>query len=666
MKLNRLNSLLAASGLISVTLAGCVGGGGDAPASSAASVSVPVTVVDGAIKNAVVCLDKNSNGACDSGEPSGITDVDGKVTLVVSADDAGKYPVLALVGTDAIDKDNGPVTVPFALKAPADATAVVSPLTTLVQAHIEISNTTTAAAVAAVKEQLGVTSDPMADFTKGVDAASQQAGTLARLVVITKQEQVTATAGATASGGAALSAADIDAAVNARLLQLLPSLLAAATDPSVTAASTPAAKEAALLAAAQSVAAEAGLTKDNVGTVVAATKQTPTGESAAVDNAAGASLRWFSFTNINNYFIRAFVTSAEQAVVDANGKRHFSEYRASATNGVVLESGVDPAIANNYPRNQIYWTGSEWFDCPLTFVSDTTPWNAQGESESLFCKSFQSKTKRSARDIAGVKMIDLVKEIRAYPLADSAGNKFPAWGPNPSDAGVIAALADKAFPASSKLYYVTSTPLVNPDVYGTLASSVAKVFPAAIANGESAGCTTLRTTADSTTLQSDAATLDEMIARAPGTPCPNTVNTAVHGSANESWGPSTVGIGEVTVAPFSVPSNFYKNDVKRIRAAFGANNAVTYYSCLARATDNNPRNCTSIGTGTYSIEAQGDARVLRLGGAPAAAAGLPYSRIFVERGGKVYSGARDKPAVSNQLRLNGPAADSLLLALGIN
>src|SRR6185436_3616616 len=105
--------------------------------------------------------------------------------------DVGKYPVLALVGTDAVDKDNGPVMVPFALKAPADATDVVSPLTTLVQAHVESSGTTTAQAEAAVKEQLGVTGSLLADFTQATDAASVQAATLARLVVVTKQEQVT-------------------------------------------------------------------------------------------------------------------------------------------------------------------------------------------------------------------------------------------------------------------------------------------------------------------------------------------------------------------------------------------------------------------------------------------------------------------------------------------
>jgi hypothetical protein len=653
MKLSKLNLMLAASGLMSMALVGC-GGGSDAAAPTEAPVNVPVTVVDGAIQNAVVCLDRNANGACDAGEPTGKTNADGNVTLEVPAADAGKYPIVAIVGTDAIDKDNGPVAVPYTMKAPADAPAVVSPLTTLVQAHVETTNTTTAEAKLSVADQLGVSGDAlMADFTKANDAASLQAGTLARLVVVTKQEQVTATSGATGAGGSALSAAEIEAAVNARLLQLLPSLIVAASDPAVASAATPAAKEAALLAAAQAVAAEAGLTKDNIGAVVAVNQQAGTAESAA-DTGAGGTLRWLSFSNLQNYFIRAFESTAEQATVDANGKRHFTEWRESMVNGVLKESGAGGA--NDLPRNQIYWTGAEWFDCPLDFVSEATPWNAQGESESLFCKSFKSRNKRKARDIAGLSMADLVREIRAYPMTDTAG-KFSEWGPDPV---VHAATLDgKTFPAGSKLYYFTGTPLVNPDAYGTAASDIAKVFSPALVSGETAACAAFTANTQGT----EAATLEEVIAGAPGTPCVYTANPAVHGAKNESWGPTTVGIGDVTVAPFAVPSDWYRNDFKRYRASFGANHAVTYYECVVRADGTSVRNCSQIGTGTYSIEAKGDARVLRFANLPAI--GRNSDRILVERAGKVHYGSRDKLTVSNQLRLNLAAADALLAALGL-
>ncbi len=122
MKLGKLS--LALAGAAMLTVAGCGGGGGsDGGGGSPAPISmtaVPVTVIDGAIQNATVCLDKNNNGVCDAGEPSGKTNADGQVTLQIDSTDAGKYPVIAVVGTDAVDADTGAVPVPFTLKAPAD------------------------------------------------------------------------------------------------------------------------------------------------------------------------------------------------------------------------------------------------------------------------------------------------------------------------------------------------------------------------------------------------------------------------------------------------------------------------------------------------------------------------------------------------------------------
>lgn len=51
---------------------------------------MPITVIDGAIQNANVCLDKNNNGVCDPGEPSVKTDATGKVTLKVDNAELGK------------------------------------------------------------------------------------------------------------------------------------------------------------------------------------------------------------------------------------------------------------------------------------------------------------------------------------------------------------------------------------------------------------------------------------------------------------------------------------------------------------------------------------------------------------------------------------------------
>ena len=121
-KLKRLTLGVASVGLL--TLYGCGGGGGATTGGAlttgggAAQVDVPITVIDGLVEKAKVCLDKNNNGACDVGEPAGSTGADGKVTLKVDAADVGKYPVISFVEAGvAIDADTGPVTTSFTMKA---------------------------------------------------------------------------------------------------------------------------------------------------------------------------------------------------------------------------------------------------------------------------------------------------------------------------------------------------------------------------------------------------------------------------------------------------------------------------------------------------------------------------------------------------------------------
>ena len=270
--LKRVALAIAGAGLL--TIYGCGGGGG-----GTATTDVPVTVIDGAIKNATVCLDKNNNGACDSDEPSGQTDASGKVTLKVDPADVGKYPVLAVIGTDATDADTGPVPVAYTLKAPADKSAVISPLTSLVQTIIEGSGLSSAAAETQVKTETGINFSLFDDFTTASSADSKAAGTIARLVVITTQQQITAlvgTVGTTALDGAKITRQNLDKAIQKRLTERLANLKTAAADPAVLAATTPAAKEAALLTQAQSLASTSDLTTDSIATVVAVNNQVVT------------------------------------------------------------------------------------------------------------------------------------------------------------------------------------------------------------------------------------------------------------------------------------------------------------------------------------------------------------------------------------------------------
>lgn len=648
-------SIVAAAALLTA----CGGGSSNDPASPP-TVAQTISVIDGAIKGALVCLDANGNGACDSGETQGSTGADGSVTLTLPAADAGKYPVLALVGTDAVDADNGPVSTAYSLRAPADKPALVSPLTTLVLAQAEASGTGSDDAAKVLAEKLGLTSSLFADFSKATDDAGKLAGTLARMLVLTTQQQLVATADAKDKDGKALSATDRTLAIHQALLSKLEELASAATAPAVANAGTAQAKAEAIAAAATALVAASGITKDSVAAAVTAAKLPPAPDATNATPAAGSSLRWFSYADAQNYYFRQYKATAAQATV-VNGKRQFTEYREQSrgSGGNVTSYQQWGEGLNNWARNQVVWTGSEWFDCPTDFVHEATPWDAGGVSRSVYCKAYKSTNKRSARDIAGLKMADLVAEIRAYGLVDTEGS-FKAWGPDP------VAHADKLgsnFPAGSSLYYYAGADTAQPDRYNTaLNADLYLPFISAVANGVKADCDKV-SNSNFTQFLSTAKTLEEMIAAAPGKPCVYQTNAST-GEANEWWSQSTVNLGDVADAFVSASGNF-KSGVKDLRVSFAAGNLANYWLCLRRSSDNSVRNCTAAGSGSYRIEALGDARVLRLSGEPKVAATLGFVRTMVERDGRVWYGSRGRLSSNRQQRLNNIASDALFAALGM-
>ncbi len=173
-----------ATGLL---LSACGGGGSsdsDTPAVPTL-VDQTVAVIDGPIGGATVCLDLNDNDACDTGEPTATTAADGNATLTgLAAEVLAAHAVLALVPADAVDADHGVVGTAFQLKTPAGKPAVVSPLTTLVAAHIANAGGTAASADATLAEQLGLCGSLFDNCTVKSDATATQAVVLARLVVV--------------------------------------------------------------------------------------------------------------------------------------------------------------------------------------------------------------------------------------------------------------------------------------------------------------------------------------------------------------------------------------------------------------------------------------------------------------------------------------------------
>jgi acid phosphatase len=145
-------------------LSSCGGG-------SSTSASTSGIVIGSYFEKAKVCIDQNSNGACDAGEVSTVTDTLGRYTLAAPGD------VVAEIGTDAIQHEtNGSVALvgtKFVLRAPKEATGIVSALSERVVVKMK-AGANYDAALTQVASDLGVSKDKvLIDFNvKTGDAAA--------------------------------------------------------------------------------------------------------------------------------------------------------------------------------------------------------------------------------------------------------------------------------------------------------------------------------------------------------------------------------------------------------------------------------------------------------------------------------------------------------------
>jgi hypothetical protein len=634
--------LLSAAGVAAGLLAAC-GGGSDAPA----TVDVATTVLDGAIRNALVCLDKNDNGACDAGEPSARSDAAGAAVLKAAPDDAGgKYPLIALVGTDAVDADHGPVTQPFVLRAPADSPALITPLTTLVKAQVDATGLTTSEVDQSLRATLGVDASLLSNYAQaGGGAPSTTLATLARLVALIQQQaadELKANVGTPDTSGATMTSDDLARAVDRQVVLRLQDVAAALTSDAVRNAGDAAQLDAALsAAAAQLVASEV----DFDPAVVVGVAKLLAGPPAASPTGDTASLRWFTYTDAANWYFRVFESTAAQNTPDSNGNRHFTDKRKRNVAGTLEVWGTTPS----FTMNNVYWNGTQWFACTTDFEHPVTLVDADGDFVSRYCGAIVARSRRVEQDVSGRPLADVVRQIRASSLLDAEGD-YRFWGPDPANP----ALAGLSFPSGSSLSIYTRTDLAQPETYTATTANRIALFAPAVAAGDPAACTGTLTT-------SPATTLEETIARLAGTPCVFVPNAST-GPRNEGWWQSTVGLGSLVGAPNPLP--FYSAN-RLLRASFGANQSVTYYDCAQRASNSATLNCDAIGTGSYTIETLGDARVLRFAGLPAQTAPLASTRILVERGGSVWLGFVTKPRHDYSQRLNAVAADALFAPLGI-
>jgi hypothetical protein len=155
---------IALSAIFIASLAAC-GGGGGGGSTAVSGAALSGKVIDGPIAGATVCLDVNSNNACDTGEPTATTDATGNYTLPSYTDSTDGMQILAIVPAGAIDLDtNTAVTTGYVLMAPASNPSAVTPLTTLVSTQM-LANPSLSAASA---EQATIVTNRLSAQTSSV------------------------------------------------------------------------------------------------------------------------------------------------------------------------------------------------------------------------------------------------------------------------------------------------------------------------------------------------------------------------------------------------------------------------------------------------------------------------------------------------------------------
>ncbi|MEO5793892.1 MAG: hypothetical protein ABIP34_02360 [Rhodoferax sp.] len=651
---------LALSSAAIAALAACGGDGGDSASPVASTTTdVSVTVLDGPIKDALVCQDTNNDGVCASSEPHATTNADGVAIVTVATADKDKYPMLAIVTSAASDKDTGLVPTGFVLKTPAGKPALMSPLTTLVQNLVAQTGMAVDAAEAQLKLQTGITSSLFSSFAIA-DAApadgSVKPAALARMWVLTTQQQAQLVASANAVGTTAadgttvITQALLDAVVQKRVQELLSAIVAAL--PST-------ATEASMQTAAAALVASQGIQPAGVTTAVALYAQPA---ATGTPSVAGGSLNSLSFTSATNWTTKSNAWTAAQNSPAADGSTRWHEVHTALNGGSAPYSWG----AGSHPGSgsELHWSGTAWTGCPINFENTSSATNPNGHSPYNYCdgKELGEDYKTTSLSLDNQTMVSVLDQMKALGYS------------NLNVANAASVLGTATFPAGSRVRYTAGAALSTAVSYVQTPWEYIELYPMAVAAGKTDVNDT--TSACYQDVPSTAATsLDTVVATMTGTPCIQSAGTRPglngttlsSGPRNDWWGATSIQVGRIGSAPRHLQngqSATYYTTNTPIRASFAAGNVVKYYACQERF-DGSPRNCDPIGTGSYAIQTLGDARVLTFGGLPALDAQLGYVQAFVERGGQVYWGYQDKPKAWNGANLNLVAANALMAQLGM-
>lgn len=446
------------------------------------------------------------------------------------------------------------------------------------------------------------------------------------------------------------------------MLGSLPNIGAAAIDASLQGKTGTALRDA-IAALAAAVVAQNGPTVPEAVAAIGVGKLPPDPGSTAAP-APGATLAALRYNSASDWYMRSLQSTAADNTPDADGLVRFFDVRTRVD--AANPGGITWAFNNDYARaGDRYWNGTTWRTCDLGTRGTSTQRDASGRSSYNYCDGYEKGTTvRSAVDIAGQTLLSvLTSRIRTVP-GSASGVNFADWGP-----ADLSLLGSATFPEGSRLFYQTGTPSESALAYATRDIDRVGVFSQAVANGGDARSGTVACQNAGTEVLTTS--LDEMVARRPGRPCIFNQTSDANGSSlnpNEIWGLSTVSLGDVPngIALPAGTSNFYTTTA-RMRVSFtGTGNGTVYHECLQARSNGSPRNCTVVGTGTYTITTLGDGRVMTFNNLPASVERVTFTRVFVERGGLVYFGYRSRVGQSAaQVRLNLPAANAMLGQLGL-
>ncbi|WP_345775809.1 DUF1566 domain-containing protein [Vibrio sp. 99-8-1] len=173
---------------VSTALIACGGAESDSklssPAKGSSANQLSGVVLDGYLYKAKICLDKNGNAICDSGDGETVlTDAQGKYQLSIEGNTSGYSLLVEAIPGLTIDMDtpNQTVQSAFTFEVPASVPNVISPLTAVIASVSNSSNISFSEAKQAVALEIGVDSDLLdADYAALDTAESKEVHMLAR------------------------------------------------------------------------------------------------------------------------------------------------------------------------------------------------------------------------------------------------------------------------------------------------------------------------------------------------------------------------------------------------------------------------------------------------------------------------------------------------------